>query len=300
MTGFAERNSKWDVEYEGKDAKGTLVRPFEPGWGDSRALPEKMLGETNIMAVMRSMGRNMPHSGAGDGQKVFNTEDDPESLKRLIKEEAEKDGVGRHFSANKPKSPAQIRSEKHLARLNKEFPTSPVMKNGTFDSASAYSRHSNGQHTAKQHALSPPKDNWFIEDNIPRTRDKPLRNEGAHAMLDRKGPNVLSGPIPRDGFTTNAYEDLTRDTLHKLGYSDVLGETGERPDEIANGIDHLDKLETLGKSDKDLAFTDGFTGNTKLYEAKLNVGGHVDAARRGESRQIQEDHLRKSGFGNMG
>ena len=30
---------QWDVEYEGKDAKGTLVRPFEPGWGDSRALP---------------------------------------------------------------------------------------------------------------------------------------------------------------------------------------------------------------------------------------------------------------------
>jgi hypothetical protein len=44
LTGLVERNSKWDVEYEGKDAKGTLVRPFEPGFGDSRALPSKMLG----------------------------------------------------------------------------------------------------------------------------------------------------------------------------------------------------------------------------------------------------------------
>ena len=87
LTGFEERNSKWDVEYEGKDAVGTLVRPFEPGFGDARRLPEKMLGETNIMAVMRSMGRNMPHSGAGDGTKVFNTEDDPERLRKMIKEE---------------------------------------------------------------------------------------------------------------------------------------------------------------------------------------------------------------------
>ena len=87
LTGFEERNSKWDVEYEGKDAVGTLVRPFEPGFGDARRLPVKMLGETNIMAVMRSMGRNMPHSGAGDGTKVFNTEDDPERLRKMIKEE---------------------------------------------------------------------------------------------------------------------------------------------------------------------------------------------------------------------
>ena len=67
--------------------------------------------------------------------------------------------------------------------------------------------------------------------------DKPLRNEGAHAMLDRMGPNIASGPIPRDGFTSDAYEELTRQRLHEMGWSDVLGETGERPDEIDNGVE---------------------------------------------------------------
>ena len=79
--------------------------------------------------------------------------------------------------------------------------------------------------------------------------------QGAHAMLDRMGPNIASGPIPRDGFTTDAYEFLTRSRLHAMGFSDILGETGERPDEIGNGIDHLDKLEHMGKSAKDLAYT---------------------------------------------
>lgn len=46
----------------------------------------------------------------------------------LLRAQAEKDGVGRHFSANKPKSPQQKRAAKHLARLNKQFPSSPVMK----------------------------------------------------------------------------------------------------------------------------------------------------------------------------
>ena len=207
-------------------------------------------------------------------------------------------------------------------------------------------------------------------------------------MLDRMGPNIASGPIPRDGFTTQAYEDFTRKKLHvrtdftstasqnsphrrspihsfahdaghlpapthpvphpicfdltpphlnrtspqEMGYSDIRGEHGERPEELDNGIDHLDKLETvrehatrtrtaehtavlscvrllssprslssphlvnqlltanitscwqLGKSAKDLRFTDGFTGSKGLagsitgeYKAgaRLNIGkGH--------------------------
>jgi hypothetical protein len=127
MTGFAERNSKWDVEYEGKDAVGTLVRPFEPGWGDSRSLPGKMLGETTSQAVARSMGRNMPHSGAGDGKKVFRTKNDPSRLAAMVKEEAEKDGVGRHFS-KAGMSPEQRRSARHLAKMERKYPGSPVMK----------------------------------------------------------------------------------------------------------------------------------------------------------------------------
>ena len=361
MTGLVERNSKWDVEYEGKDAKGTLVRPFEPGYGDSRALPGKMLGETTAAAVARSMGRNMPHSGAGDGEKVFKTEDNPAQLKKMLREEQEKDappplprlakniekqGVQqmrleyqwsrgltggtfgmhtRQFVTPPPAHPseeaakeappapvigwvpedgpvspdvisAQYSSDVNTAfvRRNKSYDIkestvpprarspkkkikdSSVMKDGEFENATAYSRS-----TPMQHALTLSAKEFLEEDNLPRTRDKPLRNEGAHAMLDRKGPNIMSGPIPRDGFTTDKYEELTRAELHRLGYSDILGETGERPDEIENGIDHLDKLEHMGKSTKDLAFSDAFTGNTKLYNAKLNVGGKVDAARRG-------------------
>ena len=41
--------------------------------------------------------------------------------------------------------------------------------------------------------------------------------------------------------------------------------------QLDNGIDHLDKLETLGKSQKDLAFVSGFTGNRGLFEDKLDV-----------------------------
>ena len=88
--------------------------------------------------------------------------------------------------------------------------------------------------------------------------------------------HVASGPIPRDGFVTDAYQDLTRAKLHELGFSDVLGETGERPDELMNGIDHLDKLEHLGPSAKDKRFSEGFTGNERLYTAKLAVGGKLD------------------------
>ena len=57
----------------------------------------------------------------------------------------------------------------------------------------------------------------------------------------------------------------------QLGFSDVLGETGARPDELENGVDHLDKLEHVNKSAKDLMYTAGFTGNEKLYTAKLDV-----------------------------
>jgi hypothetical protein len=152
------------------------------------------------------------------------------------------------------------------------------MSNGEYNNATAFSRASPVKHA---HQTSNLALSFLNEDNMPRTRDKPLRNEGVHAMLDRMGPNVLSGPIPRDGFVTDAYDASTRDKLHEMGWSDIMGETGERPDEIAVGTDHLDKLETLGKSAKDLKYTDDFTGNKKLFNAKLNVGGKVDAARRG-------------------
>ena len=344
LTGFAERNNKWDVEYEGKDAVGTLVRPFEPAWGDGRKLPEKMLGETTAMAVARGMGRKLPHSGAGDGKKVFKTKEDPALLKKMLREEQDKDAppplqrapnaiqtqaaqqsrlekqwaVGlhggtfgmhtrhvktpppAHASAKAAKSPYPepalpcvpdngppavdvmdtltstdvntIFTRGHRKTFDVKESLSPprsrspkkvlkntsVMKGGTFIEAAAYSRSSPVQHA---HQLSLSAQTFHGEDNMPRTRDKPLRNEGVHAMLDRAGPNVMSGPIPRDGFTTDAYEQVTRDKIHELGYSDILGETGARPDELANGTGHLAKLEHMRKSAKDLSFTEGFTGN---------------------------------------
>ena len=58
------------------------MRPFEPGFGDSRKLPEKMLGETTRQATMRGMGyaQYQAHSGMGDGTKVFKTEENPALL----------------------------------------------------------------------------------------------------------------------------------------------------------------------------------------------------------------------------
>ena len=209
MTGLVERNTKWDVEYEGKDAKGTLVRPFEPGFGDARKLPEKMMGETMAMAVARGMGRNLPHSGAGDGTHVFKTADDPERLRKLRLEERLRDAPPDVRSVSDKTfaemTPQELQSWKdnerrrqHLDRLNRGFGKSPVMKNNKFDNATTYSRAS----PTKRSNVSPTSPVSPVP-SVPRSRDKPLRAEGAHAMLDRMGPNILSGPIPRDGFTTD-------------------------------------------------------------------------------------------------
>jgi len=343
MTGLAERNTKWDVEYEGKDASGTLVRPFEPGYGDARALPGKMLGETTAMAVARGMGRNMPHSGAGDGTKVFKTKDDPALLAKMKKEKQEAHappplvrkqsnieksaeqqarledqwsvgiyGGSYHMHTRHVTTPPPAyRNEKEMKKApptpslgwqTEPGPPSPTRSPYVANALIAYDQRT-GSYTAgggacvrsdvytasfsrespfksKRRTPGKPDVDSTVHSTVvalPRSRDKPLaRNQGAHAMLDRVGPNIASGPIPRDGFTSDAYEDLTRTRLHELGFSDVLGETGERPDEIANGIDHLDKLEHMGPSSKDKRFSAGFTGNEKLYTAKLAVGGQLD------------------------
>ena len=66
---------------------------------------------------------------------------------------------------------------------------------------------------------------------------------------------------------------MTRAKLHEMGFSDILGETGERPDEIANGIDHLDKLEHMGKSAKDLAYS--VRSGTQLSQRKLREAAQI-------------------------
>ena len=59
-----------------------------------------------------------------------------------------------------------------------------------------------------------------------------------------------------------------------MGYTDIRGEHTARPDEIANGIDHLDQLEHLTANANDAKYSAGFTGNTALLMggAKVNVG----------------------------
>jgi len=331
LTGLAERNTKWDVEYEGKDAVGTLVRPFEPGYGDARRLPEKMLGEDISAAVARSMGKNMPHSGAGDGVHVFKTEWDPDRLKKMqaasskghspppgfkknpveaqkaIEQQRrleEQWSVGltggsygmhtRHVTTIAPTSNSKsskstlgkespIVSSGHLLGVTPEAgppvvtnrrPTAavvykPVGADGKFDDTTTFSRSPAGpKKRAGANGMHEPPPRLRGDAGSKAVGDQGAHvvvvNQGAHAMLDRMGPNIASGPIPRDGFTTSAYENFTRKKLHEMGYSDVRGEHGERPEELDNGIDHLDKLETLGKSAKDLRFTDGFTGSKGL------------------------------------
>ena len=267
LTGLEERNTKWDVEYEGKDAKGTLVRPFEPGFGDARRLPEKMMGETTAMAVARGMGRALPHSGAGDGKKVFKTEDNPALLKKMLREEQDKDApppiprrpkniklqgeqqrrlenqwaVGlyggsygmhtRHVTTPPPAHKSETAAAKSppapiLGWLVEPGPPSPskspqllmkdssVMTDGEYDNQTAYSRAS-----PMRRAVPPPEEFSSMPATLAglRSRDKgQFRNEGAHAMMDRMGPNLLSGPIPRDGFTTDIYEEMTRNKLHEV------------------------------------------------------------------------------------
>ena len=55
------------------------------------------------------MGRNLPHSGAGDGKKVFKTEMNMEKFSALKKELAAENGVPIYFSKNKPKSKEKIK-----------------------------------------------------------------------------------------------------------------------------------------------------------------------------------------------
>ena len=104
----------------------------------------------------------------------------------------------------------------------------------------------------------------------------------------------LLPPLPT--LTLRACADADRPAPSVHDPLRALLSQGERPDELDNGIDHLDKLETLGKSSKDLAFSDGFTGNKKLYNAKLNVGGKVDAARRGGADMDGRRNLENDSF----
>ena len=164
MTGLVERNSKWDVEYEGKDAAGTLVRPFEPGFGDARRLPEKMLGETNIMAVMRSMGRNLPHSGAGDGTKVFKTEDNPALLKKMLKEEQEKDAP-----PPLPRRPDNIQKQA-VQQSRLEYQWSVGLHGGSFGMHTKHVTTAPPMHASDAHAKQPypaPVLGWNVEDGPP-------------------------------------------------------------------------------------------------------------------------------------
>jgi hypothetical protein len=198
MTGYEERNSKWDVEYEGKDAVGTLVRPFEPGYGDSRKLPEKMLGETNIMAVMRSMGRNMPHSGAGDGTKVFKTEDNPALLKKMLKEEQEKDAP-----------PPLPRLKKNIIKQGVqqsrlEYQWSVGLHGGSFGMHTHHVTTAPPAHPSDEHAKQPfpaPVLGWNEEDGPPSidymNKQMEASTVNTHFVRRDKSLDVKEALVPR-------------------------------------------------------------------------------------------------------
>jgi len=326
------------VEYEGKDAAGQLVRPFEPGFGDCRALPDKMLGESISQAVARSMGRDLPHSGAGDGVHVFKEAFTEEKLanfrassskshapppavnpskkverkareqQRRLEEQWEVGLTGgsygmhtRHVVTEPPSKgkktihsslgkEAPIMQASHMLGTTPEAGPMPVVEydigktteykplgaDGKFDVSTAWSRSPTGKHKSPSNVLD---EKMRLRGEAASKIKHVTVAQGAHAMLDRMGPNVASGPIPRDGFTTDAYEAYSRKKLADMGYSDVRGEHGARPDEIDHGIDHLDKLEKMGKSAKDLNFSAGFTGNEQLLMggATVNIGKGANA-----------------------
>jgi len=297
-----------------------------------------MLGEDISAAVARSMGRNQPHSGAGDGTHEFKYEFSDEKLaamrecsskghspppavnvskkhvrqareqQRRLEEQWEVGLTGgsygmhtRHVTTSPPKSAkrstrstlgyqAPLMQASHMLGVTPEAGPMPVVaydlgkttefkpldEEGKFDRSTAWNRSPSGKHKPSQTVLD---EKMRLRGDAASKLQHVTIAQGAHAMLDRMGPNVASGPIPRDGFTTDAYESYTRKKLAQMGYSDVRGEHGARPDEIANGIDHLDKLEKLGKSQKDLGFSAGFTGNQALLMggATVDVGKGTNA-----------------------
>jgi hypothetical protein len=335
LTGLVERNTKFDVEYEGKDAKGQLVRPFEPGYGDSRPLPDKMIGEDISQAVARSMGRNLPHSGAGDGKHIFHYEFSEEKLanmrelscksqapppavnvsKKSIRKAREQQrrleeqwevgltggsyGMHTRHVITEPPSPGKksihstlgkespIMQSSHMLGLTPEAGPMPVVdydlgkttdfkpidEEGKFDRSTSWCRSPSGKQKPPPEVLDAKM--RLRGDAASKLMESKVHvAQGAKAMLDRTGPNIASGPIPRDGFTTDAYEEYTKKKLAMMGYTDIRGEHTARPDEIANGIDHLDQLEHLTANANDAKYSAGFTGNTALLTggAKVNVG----------------------------
>ena len=100
--------------------------------------------------------------------------------------------------------------------------------------------------------------------------------------LDRAGPNIASGPIPSDGFTTDAYKEYTKRKLSAMAQADVrAGTFGIPPDEtrrdelsrpMEHDTDYLDKLEHLGASQK--GGSSGIAGGAALGGA---AGGAADS-----------------------
>ena len=102
------------------------------------------------------------------------------------------------------------------------------------------------------------------------------------ATLDRSGPNIASGPIPSDGFTTDAYKEYTKRKLSAMAQADVYrADTfGIPPDEtrrdellrpMEHDTDYLDKLEHLGASQK--GGSSGIAGGAALGGAAGGAAG---------------------------
>lgn len=255
------KNNKWDVEYEGKDAKGQIERAFNPGWGDSRGLPQKMVGETTAQAVARGMGRGLVEGGITRNQTSsidgkfdpWQPEDDAK-LKQLKKEAMEAGAppaiktqkktaaksaeqqerleqhwaVGltggsygmhtRHVTTSPPAFKSKRDSEKPtlspvLGTSPEKGPPSPTGGRSSYKKTPdrvSPKEQSYSRRRPKSSNRTPPPPKYEVDKIVD---DRP-------EVFDRKGPNVTSGPVPRDGFVSDAY---TRHTLKRL--EEIEGES---------------------------------------------------------------------------
>ena len=250
------KNNKWDVEYEGKDAKGQIERAFQAGWGDSRKLPEKMVGETTRQAVARSMGRGLIEGGItrNKSTSIDGTDDpwkpeDDEMLRKLKKEAMEANAP----PAIKTQKKTAAKSAEQQKRLENQWAVG--LTGGSY-----------GMHT-RHVTTSPPafRSQREAEAGRPRRCAAYRRRRGRRRRLaasrrtrrcrtclrrsratraaararrtrrrrcpayevdkivddrpevfDRKGPNVVSGPVPRDGFVSDSYTQHAYNRLEEI------------------------------------------------------------------------------------
>lgn len=255
-TSLELKNNKWDVEYEGKDAKGQIERAFQAGWGDSRKLPEKMVGETTRQAVARSMGRGLIEGGItrNKSTSIDGTDDpwkpeDDEMLRKLKKEAMEANAP----PAIKTQKKTAAKSAEQQKRLENQWAVG--LTGGSYGMHTRHVTTSPPAFRSQREAKVPPpapvrgvspekgppsptggKSSYKKMPHVspkeqsysrrrPRSSNKTAPPPAYEVdkivddrpeVFDRKGPNVVSGPVPRDGFVTDSYTQHAYNRLEEI------------------------------------------------------------------------------------